>query len=52
VQLVLTATVPPVSATLPEPAVPVGVPAQVFVRFGVDATTKPVGNVSVNATPA
>ena len=51
-QVVLTATVPPVSETLPEPAVAVGVPEQVFVNpFGV-ATTNPVGKVSLNATPA
>src|SRR5260370_12729004 len=51
VQLLLTAMVPPVSDTLPEPATAVAVPPQVFVNpFGV-ATTIPAGNVSVNATP-
>lgn len=50
-QLALTATAPPVSETLPEPAVAVGVPAQVFVRPGVAAITRPVGNVSLKATP-
>src|SRR6266567_1017391 len=51
VQLLLTAIVPPVSETLPEPATAVAAPPQVLVNpFGV-ATTMPAGNVSVNATP-
>lgn len=51
VQVLLTAIVPPVSVTLPDPAVDVAVPPHVFVSpFGV-ATTIPRGNVSVNATP-
>jgi len=50
-QLLLTATVPPVSETLAEPATAVAVPAQVLVSpLGV-ATTIPTGNVSENATP-
>lgn len=51
VQLLLVATVPPVNETLPEPAVAVGVPAQVLFIFGVEATTSPAGRASVNATP-
>src|SRR4029077_11115874 len=51
VQVLLTAIVPPVSGTLPDPATAVGVPPQVLVSpLGV-ATTKPAGRVSVNATP-
>jgi hypothetical protein len=51
VQLLLAATVPPVSVTLLEPAVAVGVPPQVLVSpFGV-ATTIPAGRESANATP-
>jgi hypothetical protein len=51
VQLLLAATVPPVSETLPEPATAVAVPPHVLVKpFGV-ATTMPTGKVSVNATP-
>ena len=47
----LVAIVPPVRLILVEPATAVAVPPQVFVRpFGV-ATTKPVGSMSVNATP-
>jgi hypothetical protein len=45
------AMLPPVRLILVDPATTVVTPAQVFVRpFGV-ATTKPVGSVSVNATP-
>src|SRR5205823_17117 len=52
VQLVLTAMLPPVRLMLVEPATAVAVPPQVFDRpFGVE-TTRPVGSVSVNATPA
>jgi hypothetical protein len=52
VQLALTATAPPVSVMLTEPATAVAVPAQLFVNpLGV-ATTSPVGSVSANATPA
>src|SRR5580700_7007805 len=51
VQLLLAATVPPVSETLAEPATAVAVPPQVLVSpLGV-ATTIPAGNVSENATP-
>jgi hypothetical protein len=51
VQVLLTATVPPVSDTLPDPATAVATPPQVLVSpFGV-ATTIPAGNVSVKATP-
>jgi len=45
------AMVPPVSETAPEPAVAVGVPAQVLLILGVEATTRPVGKLSVNARP-
>lgn len=52
VQVLVAATVPLVSETFPEPATAVAVPPQVFVSpFGV-AITIPIGNVSVNATPA
>lgn len=51
VQLPAAATVPPVKEMLPEPAAAVGVPAHVFVIFGVEATTIPVGKVSVKAMP-
>src|SRR5882724_9087626 len=51
VQVLLAATVPPVSETLPEPATAVAVPPHVLVNpFGV-ATTIPAGKLSVNATP-
>jgi len=51
VQVLLTAIVPPVSETLPEPATAVAVPPHVLVSpLGV-ATTRPAGKVSVNATP-
>src|SRR5260370_95381 len=51
VQVLLAATVPPVSEILPEPATAVATPPQVLVSpLGV-ATTKPAGSVSVNATP-
>jgi hypothetical protein len=51
VQVLFTATFPPVSETLPDPAVAVAVPPQLFVSpLGV-VTTSPAGSVSVNATP-
>src|SRR5579864_205547 len=51
VQFVFTAMLPPVREILVEPATAVAVPPQVFERpFGVE-TTRPVGSVSVNATP-
>ena len=37
--------------TEPLPATEVAVPPQVLFRFGVEATTKPAGKVSVNAMP-
>ena len=44
-------TVPPVRVTLPEPAVAVTTPPQVFARpLGV-ATTRPAGSASVKLTP-
>ena len=51
VQLVLTAIVPPVSETLPDPATAVATPPQLFVSPLGEATTIPEGIVSVNATP-
>src|SRR5439155_21358262 len=43
---------PPVSPTLPDPAVAVTVPLQVLLKpLGV-ATTRPVGRESLNVTPA
>jgi len=51
VQEALVAILPPVRLILLDPAVAVAVPPQLFVNpLGV-ATTSPVGNVSVNATP-
>src|SRR5258708_21790639 len=51
VQVLLTATVTPVSEMLPDPATAVAVPPQVLVSpLGV-ATTMPTGKVSVSATP-
>src|SRR5512146_865471 len=51
VQLLLVATVPPVSEMLPDPAVAVAVPPQVLVSpFGV-ATISPAGRLSVTAAP-
>lgn len=51
VQELLTAILPPVRLMLVPPAVAEGVPPQLFVNpLGV-ATIRPVGNVSVNATP-
>lgn len=51
-QELLTATVPPVRETIPDPAVAVAVPPQVLVRpLGV-ATTRLAGKLSVKATPA
>jgi hypothetical protein len=51
VQLALAARVPAESVTEPEPAVAVAVPPQVLLRFGVAATTRPAGRLSVNAIP-
>lgn len=51
VQLAVDASVPPLKVTDPPPAVAVAVPLQVLLRFGVEATTSPAGNVSVNETP-
>src|SRR5579859_274414 len=52
VQEVLTAMLPPVRLMLVDPATAVAVPPQVLERpFGVE-TTRPVGSVSLNATPA
>jgi hypothetical protein len=42
---------PPLKLTEDEPATAVAVPPQLLLRFGVEATTKPAGNVSVKATP-
>jgi hypothetical protein len=51
VQLALEASVPPNKLTELPPATAVAVPLQVLVRFGVGATTRPAGRLSVNATP-
>jgi len=51
VQLALAARVPAESVTWPEPATAVAVPPQVLLRFGVAATTRPAGRLSVNAIP-
>jgi hypothetical protein len=47
----LDAKVPPDRLTVPEPAVAVAVPPQVLLRFGVEATTRPAGRLSVNDNP-
>src|SRR5262245_64010407 len=51
VQLALAANVPADKLTVPAPATAVAVPPQLFVRFGVLATTRPAGRLSVNAKP-
>src|SRR5205807_182301 len=43
----LEASVPLDKLTVPEPAVAVAVPPQLLVRFGVEATTRPAGRLSV-----
>lgn len=50
-QVPLPVKVPPERLTLPELAVAVGVPLQVLLRPGLEATLKPLGNVSVKAMP-
>ena len=45
------ARMPPESVTELEPAAAVAVPLQVLLRFGVEATTRPAGRLSVKATP-
>jgi len=47
----LTAMVPPVRLTDVAPAVAAAVPPQVFVRPGLELTTRPAGKLSLNATP-
>src|SRR5215471_7986876 len=47
----LAATVPPDKLAAPEPPVAVAVPPQVLFKFGVEATTKPAGRVSVKLSP-
>jgi hypothetical protein len=51
VQELLMATVPLVKLIVPDPAVAVSVPPQVFVAPAGVATTIPAGRLSVNATP-
>src|SRR5205823_11365957 len=51
VQEAVAASVPADKLTLPEPPTAVAVPPQVFDRFGVDATTRPAGRLSVKAIP-
>src|SRR5215469_13374848 len=47
----LAASVPPDRLTELAPAIAVGVPPQVLLRPGVEATTNPAGRLSVNANP-
>jgi len=47
----LAASVPPDRPTELAPAVAVGVPPQVLLRLGVEATTSPAGRLSVNDNP-
>ena len=49
--MALDATVPPTRLMLIAPAAGVNVPAQLLLIFGVAATTKLAGKVSVNAKP-
>jgi hypothetical protein len=51
VQLVPGASVAPLKLTDEDPATAVAVPPQLLVRLGVEATTRPAGRLSVNATP-
>src|SRR5205823_5186416 len=51
VQEALAARVPPDKLTEPEPPTAVAVPPQVLLRFGVEATTRPAGRLSVKAMP-
>src|SRR5215831_19757906 len=51
VQGELAASVPPERLTVPAPPVAVAVPPQLLVRFGVEATTRPAGRLSVKASP-
>jgi len=51
VQDPLAAILPPVRLTEDAPAVAVAVPPQLLLRFGVGATTRPAGKLSVNARP-
>ncbi len=47
----LLARVPADKLTDPDPAAAVAVPPQVLLRFGVEATTKPAGRLSMKASP-
>src|SRR5262249_11778304 len=51
VHVALAARVPPDRLAELDPPTAVAVPPQVLVRFGVDATTRPAGRLSVNANP-
>lgn len=51
VQLPLPAIVPAERLTALDPAAAVAVPPHVLLKFGVAATTKPAGRLSVKATP-
>lgn len=51
VQKLFAGTVPPVRLIPVVPAFAVNVPPQPLTTPGVDETTRPVGNVSLNATP-
>lgn len=51
VQLALPANVPADRLTDPEPPTAVAVPPHVLLRFGVEATIRPAGRLSVKAIP-
>src|SRR5215831_16063399 len=51
VQEALGARVPPERLAVPAPPVAAAVPPQLLVRFGVEATTRPAGRLSVKAIP-
>jgi hypothetical protein len=51
VQLALDASVPADKLTELAPATAVAVPPQALLKFGVGATTRPAGKLSVNASP-
>jgi len=51
VQLAPAARVPADRLTLPEPPTAVAVPPQALLRFGVEATTRPAGKLSLKAMP-
>jgi hypothetical protein len=52
VQFALAASVPEDKVTVPDPAVALAVPPQLFVNDGAAATITPEGRLSVNARPS